>query len=134
MREALRTKNGREIGREHQNKHGLDTFATDQTNTKQATILHTVCSAHFVGPPFCTRSAHTSSTSPSLFVNFTLAENSCFLRCQPFRSLSQVANGQARTDLLADFCQLELCSKIVLVAVPVLPVTFVSGKRAPGTI
>ena len=36
MREALRTKNGREIGREHQNKHGLDIFATDQTNTMQA--------------------------------------------------------------------------------------------------
>ena len=36
MSEALRTKNGREIGREHRNKHGLDTFGTDQTNTKQA--------------------------------------------------------------------------------------------------
>ena len=33
MREALRTKKGRQIGREHPKKHGPDIFATDQTNT-----------------------------------------------------------------------------------------------------
>ena len=34
-REALWAMDGREIGREHQNKHGPNTFATDQTNPMQ---------------------------------------------------------------------------------------------------
>ena len=36
MREALRSKKGRQIGREHPKKHRPDLFATDQTNTTHA--------------------------------------------------------------------------------------------------